>query len=427
METDKLVHLDPATILVGDNIRYDLGDLESLKADILAKGGVLQPIEVEPLTKEEQQNGYVHRLISGARRHAAVLELNKEQNAGIVIPAIPRKLGTDIERLSHQLSENVERRNLSPIDIGIAIKRMLAAGLTRLQVREALREPGKKGKGYQPASNAKINMYLSFLDLPKSTQSLIHSGIVGVGAAYELTKLPADKREAIITRAREERERLQAREEREEARYLETANKVEEAEKKVTETELKASNAQAELAEAEKALDAAEDATGKAAKAFKAKGLKGEAKKAAKEALKAAEADEKGALKRVEAAQREVENLTKAKARTAELAAGLKAKLEESRKAKAKAATEEKGKAKVGKADVQRAAKASGETAHVPLTAAQMRDAIKTLTLAGTSPKVQAIGNAIKSCFDGVTTPGQMMRDLQAVVGESKKPAAKKA
>ena len=199
------IELDPSVILADDNTRYSLKDtrIHALAASIKATGGVMVPVEVEPLTPAV--NGQKYRLTTGYYRHAAVSLLNKDEGAGLTLPAIIQDCGP-YRRMKRQLAENMERENQSPMDQAIAIKKLLDAGVPKIEVRELFQHRGHKGK-MQPASNSFINISLSFLDLPKDIQREIHSGTVGVADAYRLTKLTPDKQKEVIEEAKAQREK----------------------------------------------------------------------------------------------------------------------------------------------------------------------------------------------------------------------------
>ena len=214
-----LLHLKPEQIVADSNIRFGLKQsrIDSLAADIAEKGGVIVPVEVEPI-----KNG-TYSLTSGNYRHAAVTRLNRD-GAGLTIPAIIVQ-SAGIERLRRQLSENTERENMSPMDEAVAITQLLGEGLTRMEIREIFTRPGLK----EPATNSFLNMRMSFLNFPKKIQNMIHSGELGVKAAYFLTREPEDKWEPILARAVKETAEETAFEGKIEAEYLASVKKEEEA------------------------------------------------------------------------------------------------------------------------------------------------------------------------------------------------------
>ena len=201
-----LQQLDPGVILADENSRFGLKRLrlDTLVQSSLEMGGVNTPVEVEPL--DTPVDGKQYRLTAGFYRHAAVSELNDKQAAGLTLPAIVKPIGDAGLRLRRQLAENMERENQSPMDKAIAIKKLVDLSVPKVEIRKIFSTPGgRKGLVLQPASNAFINMTLSFLDLPKAVQEKIHDGRVGVAAAYELTKVHPEKRAAVLERAEQER------------------------------------------------------------------------------------------------------------------------------------------------------------------------------------------------------------------------------
>jgi len=423
--TDNLVQLDPAVILADDNIRFNLkrSQIDKLAGDILDYGGVHTPIEVEALAKPTKE-GKTHRLTVGHYRHAAVEKLNAESAAGLTLPALVRAPGDDVARLKRQLSENVDRENLSPMDMAVAIDRLLKAKVARKDIRAIFSRPlGKKGQTYAPASNAWVNIVHRLLELPKAMQEKVHDGRVGLAAAYELSKVSPDRRAAVLERAEAERMRQLGIEERDEEKFLETERKALEIQAKADEVVQAAEQAKVEQAKAVK-LVAEKEAAFKVSAKVPADylSLPEKEKKLIAEKRGQAKADLEGAKKLAKEAAKAVEKLTE-KAKDAQETAADKAKrLLEARKAKAKDA--KKGK-QVGPRDVKKAAKAEGaQEGHVALNASEMRKAIAELKVAS-YPTVTAIAEAIESCFGGVTTPAQCLRALAELVKEPNRPKAK--
>ncbi|MBU6231703.1 hypothetical protein KGP36_03460 [Patescibacteria group bacterium] len=406
----ELLNLDPKEILADDNTRFGLKDtrIQSLASSIVSTGGVMEPVEVELI--QPGANGHKYRLTTGFYRLAAVEFLNKTQAAGLTVPAIVRESADTKSRLKRQLAENMERENQSPMDQAIAIKRLLDAGLSKMEVREVFSRPGgRKGNKIQPASNSFINMTLSFLELPKSVQEKIHNGLIGVAAAYELTKVPAEKRTAVLERAEQERQKALETEERDEEKLLAREKKeAEENAKKqgfqdaVTQTEATFNQAQETLKN--KTTQAAEAYAASRQKFDNAKDKKAAAT-AFKEAEKVraiAEADFDAAKKEYEAAMEKFEKYVASKAAKV---AGEKP---------AKAGKEAK---KVSSADVKKAAvKEKASTQHVALNAAEMRKVVSELTLPGSHAAVIAIAVAFQRCFSGEITDEQLRKELTKIV-----------
>lgn len=410
-----LVQIDPKKVLVEANaVRYGVlkADVDAMKQSILDLGGVQTPVEIEPTDVK----GFDYKLTVGFKRHQAVTELNAD-GAGLTLPAIVRTLGDPLMRLRHQLSENLDRKSLSPMDMAVAIKALVNAKVERAQIREMFKRPGgKKGLEVKPASNAWVNMTLSFLELPKEIREKIHDGRVGVAAAYELTKVPAEKRATVLARAEQDREDALDREEKDEAKFIAAEEKVQSVAKKEEEAVAALDVAQAEVELAEKAhneeLEKAQALYKKARMADK------DGKKAADEAFKAAEADSKGSEKKLTEARKALTKLAESRDRLQKQAAEHREKLEAARAGTKAKVGKPKGKA-VGPGDVKKAASKEGGKV-VALTAAEMKKTIADLALPGTYPKVSEIGAAVKRCFDGESSPGQMLKELAGITGELK-------
>lgn len=415
VEPGVLLQLDPALILADDNTRFNLKEsrIQSLAESIIAQGGVMEPVEVEPLA--EANNGFTYRLTTGFYRHAAAKYLNATQAAGLLVPAMVHVNPTPVDRLKRQLVENMERENQSPMDQAIAIKKLLDAGVSKMDVRMIFSRPGgRKGNKVQPASNSFVNMTQSFLDLPKGIQEKIHSGAVGVAAAYELTKVDPEKRTAVLERAESERQRALEREEKDEEKLLAEEKKHAEATEKKAKIQEALSKTEAANKEAQ---DKLHKLTEQATEAFKASRAKFDTPKAKKEAesvfktaeqaRKVAEAD---AAQTQEEYERQFKNFTKL-----ETAASDRAKqLKEARAAKATGAA--KPSEKVGSGDVKKAAAATGASiGNVPLNASEMRKVITELCLPGSHEGVRQIGEHFRSCFSGITTDKQLYKALEAL------------
>lgn len=414
MEPIEVVSLDPSRILADENARFGLKKerIEAMTESILEKNGVMVPVEVEPL---EDNADFDYKLTMGHYRLAGIVGAN-EAGAGLLLPAIVRPIGDSVERLKRQLAENVDRENMTPMDTAVAMRKLVEAGITKMEIRKIFQRPGgRKGMKMQPASNSFVNMTLSFLDLPKKIQTKIHEGRIGVSAAYELTKVTPDKRDQVLEAAEAAVIKQFEKEEQEEEKFLEN-------EKKAAELLEKQDLLAKEVDEAKKKHEAAiadltakNDKAAELYKAAKAKIADAAAKKEAEEALKAAEAESREAEKATVAALKEVSKL-EGKAQTAAQQATERAeKLKQARLANKGAQ-----KSTVSGQDVKKAAASTGASKnYVALNATEMRAIVRDLALPG-FPKVQAIGLAIKSCFDGVTTDAQLLNALLKLTGEKK-------
>lgn len=410
MTGEQIVQLDPSEILADDNSRFNLKRerIEALAANILQVGQVLSPVEVEAI-EPSGKGKPAHRLTAGFYRHAAVELLNSRDKAGLTLPVIVRSTTDKLERLRHQISENVEREDMSPMDTAVAIKRLLDAGTDKPTIRQTFARPGvnakAKGKNgnvqLQPMSNAMLNIFLRFLDLPKAIQQKIHDGTVGVAAAYELGKVPAEKRQAVLDRAEADRLAAAQREEKDEEKYLTSLRKVEETKEKVVEAVAAVETAKDGVAESEKMV-AVKTQDLRTVQAENYDPSDSKAKAAYMEKLKAAETDLKAAQKLLKDSKNKVAKALESKA-----------KAEDAAKEKA-AEPKREGKAGKGKStavnptDIKKAAQAEGaSTGYAPLNLGEIREAFKDLASGkyAIDDRGVLVMKLVKSLTDGAETP----------------------
>jgi len=132
--------------------------------------GVLQPIVVVRIETEAPTLSPTYRLVAGERRWRAAKE------AGLVaIPAVIKSGLTEAQEIEIMVVENLQRKDVSPIEEAKGFKLLLDAGITQ----EALGE--RLGKSQSHIANR-----LRLLDLPESVQWNISRGIIGPGHAKEL-------------------------------------------------------------------------------------------------------------------------------------------------------------------------------------------------------------------------------------------------
>lgn len=414
--TEQLVNVSPDEVLADDNSRFNLKDgrIEGLASSILENGGVLTPIELEPLVPAQGKKRF--RLTAGFYRYAAVVKLNAEQKAGLTLPAIVRENPDDLVRLRHQLAENMERENQSPMDRAVAIKKLLDAGVTRAEVRRIFSAAGgRKANVVQPMSNAMLNITLNLLDLPKAIQTKIHHGLVGIAAAYELGKVPPERRAAVLERAEADRLSQVEKEEKDEERYLHAEKKLGEAQEKEKATLSQVETTKIEIAGAVDLVKTKKVELDEVRKAPGYLEMSNDEKKGIIEKMKALDADLKAAMKLEKDAKNKLAKLLGQAKTAAETAEEQKAKLEAARKAKPVVTT----KRAVGPSDVKKAAKAEGvESGFVALNLSNIRESLKDVMTNKDYPKVSAIAKVFKDCFDGQDTPKEVIYRLAVITGE---------
>lgn len=153
---------------VDDNVRADVGDLEDL-AESIRQHGVMQPISVALSATEGR-----FTLVVGQRRLAAAKLAGLER-----IPAVfdPRgSVGTPTRSI-RQLVENVQRRDLNPLEEAKALRGILDASKGMTQ-DELAKQVGRS----RPA----VTNLLRILDLHPKVQELVGSGQLSAAHAKAL-------------------------------------------------------------------------------------------------------------------------------------------------------------------------------------------------------------------------------------------------
>lgn len=409
--------LDPDAVYVdpSENSRYSIGlsiETERLAESLIETGGIERPVEVEKLTADEGKTlkGKKFRLVAGFRRFAALALVNSK-GAGLKLPAIVRDpSASPTDRLKLQLRENIDRRNLSPMDRAVAMQKLEAAGVPKVEIAKLFAAPaGRKGMSMQPVSNAHINMTLSFLKFPKAIQARIADGRLTVGAAYELSRLPAEKWEPVLQRAETDRLKTIDKEDADVVALEKSEAKAKADAEAAEQAAAALETAKAEVEVNERALQAKKDETLVAFK--KEKDAVGDAKKPSREARVALEAEARTVEKALFDARTKLTKLTEAQEKLAKSAEEKRAKLDAAR-------AESTGKDKTTIEEVRAASVAEGATAQVKLNIAQVRSYVKTLLEPGTPAKVLAIGTALQDAFDGGITDKELFKELCKITGE---------
>jgi len=144
---------------------FDNEELAAL-ADSLAQNGMLQPVLVRRV-------GEAYELIAGERR------LRAAKQAGLtVIPAVVRAAAEE-QALELALVENIQRRDLNPIEKATAFKDLIdSTGLTQ---QEAARRLGKK--------RSSVANMIRLLELPEDIQAVVSRGTISMGHARALLAL----------------------------------------------------------------------------------------------------------------------------------------------------------------------------------------------------------------------------------------------
>ena len=154
-----------------NNPRKDFSQegLSELAASIRSFG-VLQPVVVVQPEYPAEGNAKMFRLVAGERRWRAAKE------AGLVaIPAVIKYGLSEAQELEIMVVENLQRKDVNPIEEASGFKLLLDAGLRQEELAERL------GKSQSHIANR-----LRLLELPESVRENISRGIIGPGHAKEL-------------------------------------------------------------------------------------------------------------------------------------------------------------------------------------------------------------------------------------------------
>lgn len=174
---ERLTHLSVEQIQRGKyqpRREMDPHALEELASSIRTQG-IIQPLIVRPV----DNNAY--EIIAGERRWRAA------QLAGLTsVPVIIRDI-PDEAAIAIALIENIQRKDLNPIEEAIALNRLLEEfGMTHQQVADAV---GKSRTG--------VTNLLRLLTLPDELKRMLERGVLEMGHARTLVTLPdALQREA---------------------------------------------------------------------------------------------------------------------------------------------------------------------------------------------------------------------------------------
>lgn len=167
---------------------FDPNGLQELRASI-QNHGILQPVVL-------RSSGSGYELVSGERRWRAA------RLAGLTaIPAVVRENVSDDDMLELAMVENLQRRDLDPIERALGYQSMLdRLNLTQDEVARRV--------GLQRATVAN---HVRLLDLEDSIQAAVSANRISMGHARALLALPAGEQRLELARAIE-REGLSVRE-----------------------------------------------------------------------------------------------------------------------------------------------------------------------------------------------------------------------
>ncbi|MEO9320127.1 MAG: ParB/RepB/Spo0J family partition protein [Nitrososphaera sp.] len=171
--------------IANENVRKDHSfgedDKDHLMKEHLAKFDLLQPVVVR---FDDESKRY--KLLIGRRRYFALSAKGERE-----IPAVITELeGAEAEAAS--LFENLVRKDLSPIEKGRMVKRLVDStdgGITKVALKYGL-----------PKST--VSEWLSILNLPEALQENIEKGQITAFEAIKIARKPKSVQERLVSAAR---------------------------------------------------------------------------------------------------------------------------------------------------------------------------------------------------------------------------------
>lgn len=171
---------------------YHIGDLSGLKASILADGGVLQNLVVEP------RNDGTYMIISGHRRCQAVKEL-LDEGADVDVD-LPCRIETNHDKAAEQLFKlNETSRVLTPWENILKVQyvdKIATDKRERGVIQETKRQYMQRMLGM--SSGAIARRTAIYHNLITDLQEKMKNGKLGVSVAYELCQLHPEDQQALL-------------------------------------------------------------------------------------------------------------------------------------------------------------------------------------------------------------------------------------
>ena len=153
---------------------FNINELEQLTSSI-EKLGLIQPITIK-------KNNNRYTLISGERRLRAFQKLGKKS-----IPAYIR-LANDQESLEMALVENIQRKNLDPIEIAISYSRLTEE--LKISHNEMSKRVGK--------DRTTITNYIRLLKLDPIIQSGLRDNFISMGHGRALINIESFEKQLSV-------------------------------------------------------------------------------------------------------------------------------------------------------------------------------------------------------------------------------------
>lgn len=163
---------------------FDEKALKELSESIKAHG-ILQPVLVRPIEKENTDSEQFE-LVCGERR------LRAAKLAGIEDIPVNIRVLTDDEAFELQIIENLERKDVHPLDEADAFKKMIDSG--KYTIEDVAAKMAK--------SESFIAQRLKLVDLIDDVRKDFLAGYLGIGHAIQIAKADEEKQKSIYNDAK---------------------------------------------------------------------------------------------------------------------------------------------------------------------------------------------------------------------------------
>jgi ParB/RepB/Spo0J family partition protein len=190
----KILYQGPVKIEIIDlfgNVRKEFDAAKDKElAESIASKGVISPVTLRPHPKI----GNRYLLVAGHRR------LSAAKVAGLVeIPAIVRQ-ADDEEALILQIEENIQRKDLGPIEEAKGFQLLTRAGKDGAPAKYTAEQLGQlvdKSTGY-------VYRAMALLELPEEAIAAIQEGTITPAHGHQILRVPPFEREALVKSLLEE-------------------------------------------------------------------------------------------------------------------------------------------------------------------------------------------------------------------------------
>lgn len=168
-------------IIIGTNVRRDLGDLTDLTLSV-REHGILEPLVGCP--SEDHQH---IEILMGHRR----LEAARQAGLDDVPMVLRAQRPSTRQRVLMQLVENLQRADMSPIDEALAYKELVDVGFSQIAIGREVGRP-----------NTHISKSLKLLEMPDTVRMAVDLGWIAPSVAFEIPRSLCQDPEALKRLAR---------------------------------------------------------------------------------------------------------------------------------------------------------------------------------------------------------------------------------